>query len=167
MSKHGHLEHSRTLVFIGNFTFRAGRIVGHDTPRAVGVLSLFIIAKLTLYYYLLLPIPTILLLLEPKGEFKGRVGYGLGMVYELVLAVVILNLGATLWVMRRLVMAQIEMFEALDHRIAAVIQELIEKGLPDMEPVSPIQAAIANMISQNLQNPIVEATVRDASGKFA
>ena len=89
------------------------------------------------------------------------------MEYELVLGTVILNLFATLWVMRRLVMAQIEMFEALDGRIAAVIKELIETGLPDMEPVSPIQAAIANMISQNLQIPVVEATVRDASGKFA
>ncbi|GAI60549.1 unnamed protein product [marine sediment metagenome] len=89
------------------------------------------------------------------------------MEYELVLGTVILNLFATLWVMRRLVMAQIEMFEALDQRIAAVIKELIETGLPDMEPVSPIQAAIANMISQNLQIPVVEATVRDASGKFA
>jgi len=89
------------------------------------------------------------------------------MVYELVLGTVILNLFATLWVMRRLVMAQIEMFEALDQRIAAVIKELIETGLPDMEPVSPIQAAIANMISQNLQIPVIEATVRDASGKFA
>ncbi len=88
------------------------------------------------------------------------------MEYELVLAAVILNLCATLWVLRRLVMAQIEMFEALDQRIAGVIKELIETGLPDMEPVSPIQAAIANMISQNLQNPVVEATVRDASGKF-
>jgi len=89
------------------------------------------------------------------------------MEYELVLGTVILNLFATLWVMRRLVMAQIEMFEALDQRIAAVIKELIETGLPDMDPVSPIQAAIANMISQNLQIPVVEATVRDASGKFA
>ncbi len=96
------------------------------------------------------------------------------MEYELVLGTVILNLFATLWVMRRLVMAQIEMFEALDQRIAAVIKELIENGLPDIEPISPIQAAIANMISQNLQtqasplgSPIVEATVRDAAGKFA
>jgi len=89
------------------------------------------------------------------------------MVWELVLAVVVLNLGATLWVMRRLVMAQIELFDQLDARIAGVIKELIETGLPNMEPVSPIQAAIANMISSNLQNPVVEATVRDASGKFA
>ena len=79
----------------------------------------------------------------------------------------VLNLGATLWVMRRLVMAQIELFDQLDARIAGVIKELIETGLPNMEPVSPIQAAIANMISSNLQNPVVEATVRDASGKFA
>ena len=83
------------------------------------------------------------------------------------MAVVVLNLGATLWVMRRLVMAQIELFDQLDARIAGVIKELIETGLPNMEPVSPIQAAIANMISSNLQNPVVEATVRDASGKFA
>jgi hypothetical protein len=89
------------------------------------------------------------------------------MVWELVLAVVVLNLGATLWVMRRLVMAQIDLFDQLDGRIAGVIKELIETGLPNMEPVSPIQAAIANMISANLQNPVVEATVRDASGKFA
>jgi len=89
------------------------------------------------------------------------------MVYELVLGTVILNLFATLWVMRRLVMAQVEMFEALDGRIAAVIKELIETGLPNMEPVSPIQAAIAQMISANLQSPVIEATVRDASGKFA
>ena len=89
------------------------------------------------------------------------------MVWELVLAVVVLNLGATLWVMRRLVMAQIELFDQLDARIAGVIKELIETGLPNMEPVSPIQAAIANMISSNLQNPVVEATVRDTSGKFA
>ena len=39
----------------------------------------------------------------------------------------------------------------IDSMMAQAIQGLVEKGLGDFEPINPIQAAIANMLTQNLQ----------------
>jgi len=62
----------------------------------------------------------------------------------------------------------------LDGMLAQAIAGLVEKGLGDFEPINPIQAAIANMISNNLGRSVSSTTpgevievVRDNSGKFA
>jgi len=63
----------------------------------------------------------------------------------------------------------------IDSMMAQAIQGLVEKGLGDFEPINPIQAAIANMLTQNLQKSASGATasvidvevVRDVAGKFS
>jgi len=63
----------------------------------------------------------------------------------------------------------------IDSMMAQAIQGLVEKGLGDFEPINPIQAAIANMLTQNLQKSASGATasvidvevVRDNAGKFS
>jgi len=59
----------------------------------------------------------------------------------------------------------------LDSKLAAAISGLVEKGLGDFEPINPIQAAIANMLTTNLQRnttagEVIEI-VRDNKGNFA
>jgi len=61
--------------------------------------------------------------------------------------------------------------EELDAKLAGAISSLVEKGLGEFEPVNPIQAAIAQMLTSNLsQNrtsgEVIEV-VRDVGGKFA
>jgi hypothetical protein len=59
----------------------------------------------------------------------------------------------------------------LDIKLAAAISGLVEKGLGDFEPINPIQAAIANMLTANLQRNTTAGevidVVRDNGGKFA
>jgi len=59
----------------------------------------------------------------------------------------------------------------LDTKLAAAISGLVEKGLGDFEPINPIQAAIANMLTANLQRNTTAGevidVVRDNAGKFA
>ena len=59
----------------------------------------------------------------------------------------------------------------LDGMLAQAISGLLEKGLGDFEPINPIQAAIAQMLTANLSRnttagEVIEV-VRDNSGKFA
>tara|TARA_R100000306_G_scaffold50065_2_gene47153 strand:- start:85 stop:360 length:276 start_codon:yes stop_codon:yes gene_type:complete len=57
--------------------------------------------------------------------------------------------------------------EDLDSKIAEAIRELVQGGLGDFEPVNPIQAALANMLTQKIeQAPIAEVISRDPGGKF-
>lgn len=56
----------------------------------------------------------------------------------------------------------------LDSNIGLAIQKLIEGGLGEMEPINPIQQAIAQMLMKNVQPTTVEAIVKDRApdGKF-
>jgi len=57
--------------------------------------------------------------------------------------------------------------EELDAKIAEAIKELVQSGLGDFEPVNPIQMALANMLTQKIeQAPIAEVIARDPGGKF-
>ena len=52
----------------------------------------------------------------------------------------------------------------LDHKLASVIQNL---GInPDAEPINPIQAAIANMISMRMQGAPGSNILREVNGQF-
>lgn len=59
----------------------------------------------------------------------------------------------------------------LDKLLAGAIANLIERGIGDIEPINPIQQAIASLIQNNLrqtQGEVIEVKqARDQSGKFA
>jgi len=96
---------------------------------------------------------------------------GWGVLLELVLVMTTLNFLFSLWLMRILSLEIRQAVADLDGSLAAAITGLVEKGLGDFEPVNPIQAAIANMLTTNLQRNTTTGevidVVRSESGKFA
>ena len=93
------------------------------------------------------------------------------MLLEIVLGITALNLLFSVWMMRILSIQLQQAIIELDTKLAAAIQGLVEKGLGDFEPINPIQAAIANMLTTNLQRnttagEVIEI-VRDNKGNFA
>jgi len=56
----------------------------------------------------------------------------------------------------------LELFTALDGKIAEAITKLINEGSIDIEPPNPIQALIAQMITQNMS----PKKPRDEGGQF-
>ena len=102
-------------------------------------------------------------------------GVGGGMLDYLVLAIVCLNLLFCVWMLRIMTQQLHQAIAQIDSLMAQAIQGLVEKGLGDFEPVNPIQAAIANMLTQNLTKPppgssgsVIDVDLsRDASGKFS
>jgi hypothetical protein len=93
-------------------------------------------------------------------------GVGWGMDWNLALDIVLLV--GILAVLRGLVeikSAVEQGIEDLDHRLAATIQKLVEDGLGGFEPPSPIQQAIASMLTQRASGPLVEV-LRDEGGQF-
>ena len=93
----------------------------------------------------------------------------------LVLAIVCLNLLFCVWMLRVLTLELHKAISQIDLMMAQAIQGLVEKGLGDFEPINPIRAAIANMLTQYLQKSTSGATasvidvevVRDVAGKFS
>ena len=98
-----------------------------------------------------------------------RVGWG--MLLELVLGITTLNLLFSVWLMRILSIQIQQAVVELDAKLALAITGLVEKGLGDFEPINPIQAAIANMLTANLQRNTTAGevidVVRDNKGNFA
>jgi len=93
------------------------------------------------------------------------------MLLELVLGITALNLLFSVWLMRILSLQIQQAVVDLDQMLAGAIAGLVEKGLGDFEPINPIQAAIANMLTANLQQnttagEVIEV-VRDKTGNFA
>lgn len=81
---------------------------------------------------------------------------------------VVFNGVVTVWVGARISMLLSEAVEDLDSRIALAIQSVLEKAGGDFEPVNPVQAAMAQFITQRMQPDVIQATVspRDPEGKF-
>ena len=98
-------------------------------------------------------------------------GVGWGMLLELVLGITTLNLLFSVWLMRILSLQIQQAVVDLDQMLAGAIAGLVEKGLGDFEPINPIQAAIANMLTANLQRNTTAGevidVVRENKGKFA
>ena len=98
-----------------------------------------------------------------------RVGWG--MLLELVLAISTINLLFSVWLMRILSIEIRRAVQELDALLGTAIAGIVEKGLGDFEPVNPIQAAIAQMLTSNLQRNTTAGevidVVRDPGGKFA
>lgn len=93
------------------------------------------------------------------------------MLLELVVGITALNLIFSLWMMRVLALEIRNSVDQLDKLLAGAIANLIERGLGEIEPINPIQQAIASLIQNNLsqtQGDIIEVKQpRDQSGKFA
>jgi len=57
--------------------------------------------------------------------------------------------------------------EQLDHKTAEAIASVVEKfGGGGIEPINPVQAAIANLIQQKIGSPGGVENPRDLDGKF-
>ena len=98
-------------------------------------------------------------------------GVGWGMLLEAILAISVINLLFSVWMLRVFSIQMQQAVVELDSKLAGAISSLVEKGLGEFEPVNPIQAAIAQMLTSNLsQNrtsgEVIEV-VRDVGGKFA
>jgi len=98
-------------------------------------------------------------------------GVGWGMLLELVLVISVLNLLFSVWLLRILSIQIQQAVVELDGMLAKAISGIVEKGLGDFEPINPIQAAIAQMLTANLSRNTTAGevidVVRDNSGKFA
>ena len=60
----------------------------------------------------------------------------------------------------------LQAIDDLDGSIAQAIEAVI-KGAQDMEPVNPIQQALASYLQQQFAPPTITAQVRDVSGKYS
>lgn len=99
-----------------------------------------------------------------------RVGWGV--LQEATLGLVVVNLLFCIWLLRILSLRLDQTMAELDTRLAQTIQTLVKDGIGNFEPVNPIQAAIAQALTQNLSRTgstpadVVEMA-RDNSGKFS
>jgi len=93
------------------------------------------------------------------------------MIDATIIALLVLNLLFSVWMLRVISIEITKAVAQLDSMLAQTIQSLIEKGIGDFEPVNPIQEIIASMMKKNLtQNqPSADVidVVRDAGGKFS
>ena len=93
------------------------------------------------------------------------------MIDATIIALLVLNLLFSVWMLRVISIEISKAVAQLDTMLAQTIQSLIEKGIGDFEPVNPIQEIIASMMKKNLtQNqPTADVidVVRDPGGKFA
>jgi len=86
---------------------------------------------------------------------------------EITLLLVLLNTCLAIWSIRVLSMAIKTGISQLDESMARAIQSVLEGDFAgSIEPPNPIQAAIAQMLTQRMQNVPAEM-VRDSAGKFS
>ena len=81
------------------------------------------------------------------------------MLLELVALIAGLNLIFTLWAVRIILMELKAQVASLDRLIAEAIKGLIERGLGDIEPINPIQQAIAQMLTSRINQQSVPGEV--------
>jgi len=79
---------------------------------------------------------------------------------------IVFNILVSLWCLRIIVLNLQSGISQLDESLAAAIQSVIEGKLGDFEPPNPIQAAIAEMLTNRIQNAPLEIP-RDTAGKFS
>lgn len=85
---------------------------------------------------------------------------------EITLFLVILNLLVSVWSIRVLSLAIHNGLATLLSSFHETISKILEGGIGDFEPPNPIQAAIAQMLTQRVQNAPIELP-RSSDGKFS
>ena len=91
------------------------------------------------------------------------------MEWVIVGSLALLNVIVTVWVGLRLYALIQTGLENLDGSIAAAIKSLVEQGIGDFEPINPVQAAIAQMLTRTPEHaaPVIKEVLRGEDGKFA
>ncbi len=93
------------------------------------------------------------------------------MLLELVVGITALNLLFTIWAVRIILIEVQASVGKLDHLIANAIQSLLERGIGDLEPINPIQQAIAELLKNRINSPTQESIdielKRGTDGKFS
>ena len=85
----------------------------------------------------------------------------------ILLVFAVLNCILTIWAIRVIGMAIEKGMTQLDMMLAGTIQKLLEGDvLGSLEPVNPIQAAIAQMLTNRIENAPLDLS-RAADGKFS
>ena len=82
----------------------------------------------------------------------------------------LLNVIVPVWMSLRLYALIQNGLDNLDGNIAAAIKTLIERGIGEMEPINPVQAAIAQFITTRMSenpNPVKVELPRAIDGKFS
>jgi len=85
---------------------------------------------------------------------------------ELAIGLLIFNALLTLWAIRQLSFALADAVEDLDGRIAKAIGAVLSGEMQLPEPINPIQAAIAQMLTANLNKGPIDIA-RNADGTFS
>lgn len=142
----------------------------HDTRNTPPVLSVIIFIKkpnfMEIIPLLLLLLPLLPTTTTTKTTFKVRFGTVQGVLLELVLCVSVLNVLLTIWALRNIVLELHDGINEIDAKIAGALQSLVERGLGDIEPINPIQQAIAQMLSARMQEAPISVQARRPDGKF-
>ena len=94
------------------------------------------------------------------------------MMLEIILGIVLLHLLLTLWSLRIILLEVQKGVATLDSMLAATIQKFLEGGLGDIEPVNPIQQALAQMLTNRItlgpaQEGAIDVQPRAPDGKFS
>ena len=106
------------------------------------------------------------------GLVKGRVAVVGVMDWAILTAfLVTLNCLLTVWLAARAALLLQVGLEDLDARLADAIRSVIESGAGEFEPVNPVQAAVAQFITQRMGQPGLDAVItetrsRSKDGKF-
>ena len=77
-----------------------------------------------------------------------------------------INILVSLWCLRIIVLSIKSGMAQLDTALAGAIQKVVEGNLGDFEPVNPIQAALAQMLTNRIENGPIEIP-RATDGKFS
>jgi len=86
---------------------------------------------------------------------------------------IVINMGLTVWFGVKAAQLFHSSIADLDGNIAAALKSLIEQGIGDIEPINPVQQAIAHFISERMgnppesANPVLVELPRGKGGKFA
>jgi len=86
---------------------------------------------------------------------------------------ILINMGLTAWFGIKAAQLFQSAIADLDGNIAAALKSLIEGGLGDIEPINPVQAAIAHFITERMSNQtesgksVLVELPRGDGGKFA
>ena len=121
----------------------------------------------------------LLLLSAPKkpvkagsGLVKGRVLVPVPMDWAMVAAfLVVCNCLLTVWLAAKAALLLQLGLEDLDGRLAEAIRSVLESAGGDFEPVNPVQAAVAQFITERMSQAPIQAVVtetrtRSKDGKF-
>jgi len=86
---------------------------------------------------------------------------------------IVINMGLTVWFGVKAAQLFHSAIADLDGNIAAALKSLIEQGIGDIEPINPVQQAIAHFITERMANvadpakSVLVELPRGDGGKFA